>query len=327
MAYRANCPHCGDAFSCREEDLGKSVRCPKCQAAIAIRDRPPEKNKRLELVREIQAGGVSVRALVAAIAAALVIGVACAGGAAYLYLRPGAAQAITDPPPGPQASAPEGPAPSPSPPVPAAEQAELVGEPDTPAPPNQQDRQPLQPKDHPKPTGRAKTAKVENHPLEDGEKGLHLPGIGGWLLAPDGITLIVALPAQAKLIYIDTLAHKELKRVAISFKPDRLAVQGKHLVVSVQGSNTLHILDLDSGADKKEVEFQGAITDMVCHPRKGPVFVAASQGRISAMDPAAGQRSNRRPRRDIFGDGPFRGWRRSPSGAGSDHRRQALCGT
>jgi hypothetical protein len=85
----------------------------------------------------------------------------------------------------------------------------------------------------------------------------------------DGVTLIVALPDEAKLAYIDTLADKELKRVALPFKADRLAVQGKHLCASVQGSSAVHILDVDSGADRKELKVQGTVVDMACHPAKG----------------------------------------------------------
>jgi hypothetical protein len=126
------------------------------------------------------------------------------------------------------------------------------------------------------------------------EPELSLPNIGGWVLLADGATLIVALPDEARLAYIDTVAHKELKRVQLSFKPDRLAVQGKHLCASVQGSGSIHILDLESGADRKEIRLQGTVVDMVSHPERGLVHVATFNPstvciyRIFALDAARG---------------------------------------
>jgi hypothetical protein len=132
------------------------------------------------------------------------------------------------------------------------------------------------------------------NPFEDKRGDLVLPNIGGWVMLPDGVTLIVALPEEAKLAYIDTVANKELKRTAQSFKPDRLAVQGRHLCASVQGASTIHILDLDSGADRKVVKVQGTVVDMVSHPEKGVVLVAtfnpgtALIDRIFAVDAVSG---------------------------------------
>src|SRR5271170_3565037 len=88
---------------------------------------------------------------------------------------------------------------------------------------------------------------------EDLNVELALPRIGGWVVLPDGVTLIVALPDDEKLAYIDTVAGKELKRVKLPFKPDRLAVQGKRLFASVEGVGSVHVLDLESGADRKAI--------------------------------------------------------------------------
>ena len=153
--------------------------------------------------------------------------------------------------------------------------------------------------------------------LENREKGLALPSIAGWVLLSDGVTLIVALPDEAKLAYIDTLANKELKRVALPFKPDRLAAQGKHLCASVQGASAVHILDLDSGADRKELTVQGTVVDMACHPAKGVVHVAtfnpasgmiyrifaidAAKGTVSLAGDLASARQEKRPNPQAVG--------------------------
>jgi hypothetical protein len=116
---------------------------------------------------------------------------------------------------------------------------------------------------------------------------LALPRIGGWVMLSDGVTLIVALPDDLKLAYIDTVAGKELKRVKLPFKPDRLAAQGKRLFASVEGASVVHVLDLDSGADKKSITVPSLVEDMVCHAKTGPVFTTTSQG-IVAINPTTG---------------------------------------
>ena len=86
---------------------------------------------------------------------------------------------------------------------------------------------------------------------------------GGWAMSPDGVTLIVALSDVAQLVYIDTETSKEIKRIDLPFKPGVLAYQGKRLFVAVQGASLLNILDLDTGAVKKEVKIpDGTVTDV-----------------------------------------------------------------
>jgi hypothetical protein len=95
--------------------------------------------------------------------------------------------------------------------------------------------------------------------VEESNTGaLALANLGGWVMLPDGVTLIVSLPEQAKLVYLDTVAFKEIKRVDLTFKPAALAYQGKQLFAAVQGAALLHILDLESGEDKKEIKFPTA---------------------------------------------------------------------
>jgi hypothetical protein len=119
------------------------------------------------------------------------------------------------------------------------------------------------------------------------------PGIGGWVVLPDGETLIVALPERAELAYVDTVAHKELKRVTLPFKPDHLAVQGDLLCVSVQGGSEIHILGAHDGTPKRQVRLPGSVEDMVCQPGRKVAVLTTNPGtafgnRIFGLDAATG---------------------------------------
>ena len=60
-----------------------------------------------------------------------------------------------------------------------------------------------------------KLACLVNEPDGKLENALALPGhIAGWVMLSDGVRLIVALPDQNQLVYIDTVANKELKRAS-----------------------------------------------------------------------------------------------------------------
>jgi serine/threonine protein kinase len=154
---------------------------------------------------------------------------------------------------------------------------------DQPARPNSELHRPL-----PRPE-----ATLKNVALEDPEKGIALPGIGGWVMLPDGVTLIVALPDRAQLVYIDTRANQEMKRVSLKFRPNLLAAQGKRLFVSVQGACRVNILDLPSGTFRKPIDVPGeAVMEMACHPKKGMLYVSATpragsgaRGYLSVIDP------------------------------------------
>jgi hypothetical protein len=232
---------------------------------------------------------------VAAVAAVLVLGLTAAGGVAYRYWKPADPPAVVEAPPAQPDAAPDGPAPQeplgrapdgsaarkqPAPPPPA-ERHEPERAPDNPAPP----KLPA-----PKLPAPPQVAKLEARVLGDPENSLPLPGISSWALLPDGVTLVVALPDQARLAYVDTAAEKELKRVDLPFKPDRLAVQGKRLFASVQGASLVHVLDLDSGAGRKEIEVPGGfVMNMACHPERGPVYLVMSeQNTIYTLNPDSG---------------------------------------
>jgi predicted Zn finger-like uncharacterized protein len=312
MTRGVKCPQCGAAFVLHEQLRGKSIRCSKCPtvfrvpalaSADDVKKQPPQELQAVGAAlgaysppplpggtpaREPKARGVPLRVVVSV--AAFIFGIALAGAGVYLSLESSDGQTVAEISPANPSDGPVGPKQ-----VGRARREEQHAServPDatvTQSRPEPKLSRPVSPRPTVPPVARPNVQVLENR-----EKGLALPSIAGWVMLSDGVTLIVALPDEAKLAYIDTLASKELKRVALPFKPDRLAVQGKHLCASVQGTGTVHILDRDSGADRKELTVQGTIVDMACHPAKGVLHVATfnpASGmiyRIFAIDAAKG---------------------------------------
>src|SRR5262249_44953202 len=72
---------------------------------------------------------------------------------------------------------------------------------------------------------------------------LPLPAPGGWVMMPDGVTLIVSQSEKGQLVYFDTVAEQETKRIDVDFKPGAMAVQGNTLYVGAKGASMVHALD------------------------------------------------------------------------------------
>src|SRR5262245_62228448 len=79
---------------------------------------------------------------------------------------------------------------------------------------------------------------------------LPLPAPGGWVMMPDGVTLIVSQPEKGELVYFDTVAEQEAKRVEVDFKPGAMAVQGDTLYVGAKGASMVYALDAKTGKQK-----------------------------------------------------------------------------
>jgi hypothetical protein len=60
-----------------------------------------------------------------------------------------------------------------------------------------------------------------------------LAAIGGSAVSPDNTVLVVSQPAKTELVYIDTVAGKELKRVKVEFQPTEL-VWGDKVIFAAQ---------------------------------------------------------------------------------------------
>jgi hypothetical protein len=126
--------------------------------------------------------------------------------------------------------------------------------------------------------------------LAHGQASFKVPSFGGAVMTPDNKTLIVSSPASGSLVYFDTLAGKELKRVEMDFQPAALAIQGKKLFVAAKGASVVHVVDADSGKDVKEISTSGApVQWLACHPEKGLVYASNANFDVFAINPDTGK--------------------------------------
>jgi len=117
-----------------------------------------------------------------------------------------------------------------------------------------------------------------------------LPPITAGVMLPDGQTLVVSVPSKGLLIYLDTTAEKETKRIDVDFQPMCLAAQGKNLFVSAKGSGMVHVLEAESGKDLKTIKVPGEpISALGCHPAKGLLYSVNQNNEVYAIDTDAGE--------------------------------------
>jgi hypothetical protein len=113
--------------------------------------------------------------------------------------------------------------------------------------------------------------------------------VGGITMAADQQTMIVAVPSWGKLVYIDTLAEKELKQVEVDFQPTLLAVQGNKLFAAVKGAPKIFVLDADTGKALKAIALPGEpLYSLGCHPSKGLLYAVNLNHEVYSIDPATG---------------------------------------
>ncbi|GEM_PF-3110543 len=111
----------------------------------------------------------------------------------------------------------------------------------------------------------------------------------GWALLPDGSTLVIALSDSAELLYLDTEAEKELKRVSLEFKPGAIVLHRGMLYVSAQGASFVYAIDPASGEQKKEIKVTGdPIIDMAAAPDKGFLYATNAHEEVICIDVKAG---------------------------------------
>jgi hypothetical protein len=153
---------------------------------------------------------------------------------------------------------------------------------------------------------RCRSAKFDKHVLKN--DGLRLEAInlfqtatlrttplfeikfpGGWVMLPDHATLIVSQPDKAQLVYFDTVADREVKRVECEFQPGALAVQGDTLFAAVRGSSQVYALDVRSGKVKKEYSLgSDAVAQLASGPKDGLLYASTAKFTVLAVDPATG---------------------------------------
>jgi hypothetical protein len=110
---------------------------------------------------------------------------------------------------------------------------------------------------------------------------------GGWVLLPDGVTLVVSQPEKGQLAYFDAMAEKEVKRVDLDFKPSAMTMQGDTLFVAAKGASVVYALDAMTGKQKKEIALGGdAVANLASHPSKGLVYATTVALKVYSIDPA-----------------------------------------
>ncbi len=120
-------------------------------------------------------------------------------------------------------------------------------------------------------------------------EAVKVPPVGGAALLPDGQTLVLSAPNDAALVYIDTAAEKEAKRVEVDFKPAALAVQGDKLFAAAQGTAAVHVLDAATGKEVRSVKLPGEpVLALACHPAKGLLYASNQNCAVYSIDPDKG---------------------------------------
>jgi PQQ-like domain len=109
-----------------------------------------------------------------------------------------------------------------------------------------------------------------------------LGAMGGSAVSPDNKTLVVSLTAKAELVYIDTLAGKELKRVKVEFQPTELVSGDKVIFAAQKNSGLVHILDADSGKELAMGKTGNSVRNLVV--AKGVCFASTDNREVYAID-------------------------------------------
>ena len=116
-----------------------------------------------------------------------------------------------------------------------------------------------------------------------------LPAPGGFVVTPDLVTLIVSLPESAQLVFFDTVANIEQKRIDMDFKPGAMAIQGGILYVASHDGSGIYGLDLETGAVKSEFTLPAnSIAQLACHREKGLLYASTADLSVFSVDPADG---------------------------------------
>src|SRR4051794_37238840 len=113
-----------------------------------------------------------------------------------------------------------------------------------------------------------------------------LAAMGGSAVSPDNKTLVVSLTAKAELVYFDTVAGKELKRVKVEFQPTELAWGDKTIFAAQKSSGQVHVLDADSGKETAVAKAGSSVRNLVVV--KGVCFASTDNREVYAIDAKGG---------------------------------------
>ncbi len=114
------------------------------------------------------------------------------------------------------------------------------------------------------------------------EATFKLPAMGGFAVSPDGATLVVSLTAKTELVYFDTVAGKETKRVAVEFQPTQMAWGDKVLFVAQKASGVVHVLDTNTGKELATGNASGPVSNLIVV--KGLCFASTPTRQVTAID-------------------------------------------
>jgi hypothetical protein len=109
-----------------------------------------------------------------------------------------------------------------------------------------------------------------------------LPAMGGSAVSPDGVALVVSLPAKAELVFYDTVAGKEVKRVSVDFQPTQLAWGNKVLFAATKGSGVVHVLDAETGKEIGSGKSESPVRNLAV--AKGICFSSSTNRQVFAFD-------------------------------------------
>jgi hypothetical protein len=109
-----------------------------------------------------------------------------------------------------------------------------------------------------------------------------LPAMGGFAVSPDNTTLVVSLTAKTELVFFDTVAGKETKRVTVEFQPTQMVWSDKAIFAAQKASGQVHILDPDSGKELATGNAGGPIRNLVLV--KGICFASTDGRQVFAID-------------------------------------------
>jgi hypothetical protein len=114
------------------------------------------------------------------------------------------------------------------------------------------------------------------------EAKFELGAMGGSAVSADNSTLVVSLTAKTELVFFDTVAGKEAKRVKVEFQPTELVWGDKVIFAAQKGSGVVHILDADTGKEVATGKAGGPVRNLVIV--KDACFASTDSREVYAID-------------------------------------------
>jgi hypothetical protein len=113
-----------------------------------------------------------------------------------------------------------------------------------------------------------------------------LAAMGGSAVSPDNTILVVSQTTKTELVYFDTVAGKELKRIKVEFQPTELVWGDKVIFAAQKGSGLVHILDADSGKEQAVAKAGSSVRNLAVV--KGVCFASTDNREVYALDAKGG---------------------------------------